>query len=352
MLAIKTVKWGVIGCGGIADRRTIPGMMLSDKIELVAVMNPSLPVAERIKEKYNAKYAFSAYEELLALDEIEAVYIASPLFCHYEQAVAAARAKKHVLLEKPMALTFSEAEEIRLACEENGVKLGIGFLMRFHAYHRKMKEIIAEGKIGEVVSVRGQFTCWYPDIEGAWRQDKKLSGGGALMDMGIHVIDLIQYVTGLKVCKVMSFNESNSFNYTVEDTSGVLMKMNNGAISYVDSNFNIPDAVSVSKLEIYGTRGSLIAHGTLAQAEVGKLEVLVSDDSLKYDASQNRSAVVPLDVSDIKIGENLYKKEVEAFVDAILNGTNVPVTADSAIFTQKVVDAAYKSSETGKMIVL
>ena len=92
------VKWGVIGCGGIADRRTLPGMMLSDEVELIAVMDANKEAAECCKEKYNAKYAFDNIEELLALSEIEAVYIASPVFCHKEQAVAAADAGKHILI--------------------------------------------------------------------------------------------------------------------------------------------------------------------------------------------------------------------------------------------------------------
>ncbi|MBO5305401.1 MAG: Gfo/Idh/MocA family oxidoreductase, partial [Clostridia bacterium] len=96
------IKWGVIGCGGIADRRTLPGMMQADNAELVAVMDTRLEAAETCREKYGAKYAFDTIEDLLALKEIEAVYIASPVFCHKEQCVAAAKAKKHILLEKPM----------------------------------------------------------------------------------------------------------------------------------------------------------------------------------------------------------------------------------------------------------
>ena len=98
------IKWGVIGCGGIADRRTLPGMMLSDKVELVAVMDANIEAAEKCKEKYGAKYAFDKFEDVLAVPEIDAVYIASPVFFHKEQAIAAAKAKKHILLEKPVAL--------------------------------------------------------------------------------------------------------------------------------------------------------------------------------------------------------------------------------------------------------
>ena len=167
------IKWGVIGCGGIADRRTLPGMMLADNAELIAVMDANAEAAMRCKEKYNAKYAFDNIDDLLKIDEIEAVYIASPVFCHKEQAFAAAKAKKHILIEKPVGLTSEEAEEIAAFCDKEGVKLGVGFMMRFHAYHQKMKEIVSSGKIGEIVSARAQLTCWYPEMENCWRQDKK-----------------------------------------------------------------------------------------------------------------------------------------------------------------------------------
>ena len=343
------MKWGVIGCGGIADRRTLPGMMLSDIVEVVAVMDANKAAAENCKEKYGAKYAFEKYEDVLALDEVQAVYIASPVFFHKEQAIAAAKAKKHILLEKPVALTVEDAEEIKKACVENNVKISIGFLMRFHGYHQKIKEIIAEGKIGEIVSMRGQFTCWYPDIDGAWRQKKALSGGGALVDMGIHVIDLMHYLTGLKAVEVAAFNQTQTFGYEVDDSSNLIMKMDNGSVAYVDSNFNIPDAASVAKLEIYGTKGSIVASGTLAQAEVGTVNILISDDSLEYDASQARDELVPVSLEGVELG-NMYTKEVDGLSLAVLNNTEVPVTIDSAIYDQKIIEAAYKSSESHKFV--
>ena len=232
------IKWGVIGCGGIADRRTLPGMMDAENAELIAVMDVNKTFAENCKEKYGAKYAFDNIEDLLALEEIQAVYIASPVFCHKEQALAAAKAKKDILIEKPVGLTVEEAEEIAAFCEAEGVKLGVGFMMRFHAYHQKMKEIVQSGKIGEIVSCRAQLTCWYPEMENCWRQDVKLSGGGAMMDMGVHCVDLIRYITGKEVVEVAGLAGNQVFNYSVEDAGAVIFKLENGAIGYVDANFH------------------------------------------------------------------------------------------------------------------
>ena len=345
------IRWGIIGCGGIADRRTLPGMMLSDKVEIVAVMDPNEEVAQMCKEKYGAKYAFTNFEDVLALSEVETVYIASPVFFHKEQAIKAAKAKKHILLEKPVALSVLDAEEIKSACQENNVKISIGFLMRFHGYHQKIKEIISEGKIGNIVSMRGQFTCWYPDMEGAWRQQKELSGGGALMDMGIHVIDLLHYITGLKTVEVAAFNQTQTFNYKVDDSSNLIMKMNNGSVAYVDSNFNIPDAASVAKLEFYGTKGSIVARGTLAQDEVGNVDIVISDDNIGYDANQERGELSVVSLEGTPLG-NMYTKEVDGLCDAIVNNTDVPVSIESAIFNQKVIEAAYQSTAEKKFITV
>lgn len=338
-----TIKWGVIGCGGIADRRTIPGMMLAKNAELVAVMDANGEVAEKVREKYNATYAFDNVEDLLALEEIQAVYIASPVFCHKEQAFAAAKAKKHILLEKPMALTCEESQEIADYCKAQGVKLGIGLMMRFHTYHQEMKKLIADGKLGDIVSMRGQLTCWYPDIPNNWRQDKARSGGGALMDMGIHCIDLLQYISGLTAKEVTGFSATQTFNYNADDSAAIVMKMDNGAFAFVDANFNIPDAAARCRLEFYGTKGSILAEGTVSQIEGGNVDILISDDTLGYDANQDRNEPVPLKL-DVTFG-NMYTKEVESFGNAILNDTEPAITAEEAIALQKIVESAYLASE-------
>ena len=339
---MRKLKWGVIACGGIADRRTLPGMMLSETAELVAVMDVNPDFAEKCREKYGAKYAFTRYEELLALDEIEAVYIASPVFCHKEQALAAARAGKHVLLEKPMGLTVADSEEIIAACDAAGVKLGVGFMMRFHAYHQAIKQVIADGRIGDIVSMRAQFTCWYPEIQNCWRQDKSLSGGGALMDMGIHCIDLLQYLSGLQAVECVGFAQHQTFGYTADDSASVLMKMDNGALAYVDANFNIPDAAAKCPLEFYGTKGSIIAIGTLSQVEGGTVEILACPESKGYDAQQDRSLVEPISL-EVEFG-NMYTKELDAFARAILNGEEPPVNGRNTIAVQRIIESVYASN--------
>ncbi len=335
------LKWGIIGCGGIADRRTLPGMMLSETSECYAVMDANPAAAEACRKKYGAKFATTDYNEILDLPEVDCVYIASPVFCHKEQALSAAKAKKHILLEKPLGLTTEESLEIINACEENGVKLGVGFMMRYHAYHQAIKEVIQKGTIGDIVSMRAQFTCWYPDIEGAWRQDKKLSGGGAFVDLGVHCIDLLQYISGLEAVEVTGFSATQTFNYNVDDSTAMIMRMNNGALGIVDVNFNIPDSAANNPLEFYGTKGSIIAVGTLGQEEGGTVKILACPEAGGYDAQQSRSTVEPVELK-VDFG-NMYTKEIDAFANAVINSTEPPVNGRNTLSVQKIIDTIYNN---------
>ena len=346
---MKKIKWGVIGAGGIADRRTIPGILLADNAELVAVMDRNAVLVAELGEKYGVA-SYCTEEDLLNDSEIEAVYIATPVFCHKNQAELCAKAGKHILLEKPLGLTVAEGKKIIDVCNQNNVKLAAGLMMRYSTYHQKMKSIIADGKLGQIVSVRAQLTCWYPDIEGAWRQNKELSGGGALMDMGIHCIDLLQFITGSEVTKVSSFNGTKSFSYSVDDSSSSLLEFDNGAFGYVDANFNIPDEAAKCRLEIYGTKGSMLAEGTVSQIDGGNLEIIISDDNMGYDAKQDRTAVDSVDVK-VEFG-NLYTREIESFGNSIINDNTPEVTGEQALFVQRIIEACYESQDLGKVITL
>lgn len=347
---MSKVKWGVLGAGGIADRRTLPGMMLAKNAELVAVMEVNMELAEKLRVKYNAKRAYDNTDDLLADPEVEAVYIASPVLYHKEQVQKAANAGKHILVEKPVAFSVEDGKELIALCKEKNVLIGTGFMIRFNAYHQEMKKLIAEGKLGKIVSCRAQMTCWYPDIPGAWRQQFATSGGGSMMDMGVHCLDLIQYIVGSKAKKVTGFTDTKVFNYEVEDSASVVVQLENGANAYVDAYFNIPDAAAKGILEIYGTKGSIIAEGTIGQVEGGKVNIVISDDSLGYDAQQNRVDVKPVDLN-VELG-NLYTKEIESFSNSVLTGAPLEVPAEDGIQVQNVVEKSYEASKTGRIITL
>lgn len=167
------------------------------------------------------------------------------------------------------------------------------------------------------------------------------------MDMGVHCVDLIQYITGQKCKRLAGMASTQTFNYEVEDSGVILFELDKGAICIVDSNFNIPDAAARCRLEIYGTKGSILAEGTIGQQEGGKVDVMISDDSLGYDAGQNRSDVKPIEL-EVEFG-NMYTKEIESFGNSIISGTPLEVPAEDALFVQRIVEAAYESSKRNRM---
>ncbi|MGI5877595.1 MAG: Gfo/Idh/MocA family protein [Christensenellales bacterium] len=344
------VKWGVLGAGGIARRRTIPGLIKARNAELVAVMDTAEGLAHEVKAEFGARRAYTTTRALLADPEVEAVYIASPVAFHKEQALACAASGKHILIEKPIALTAREGEEVAKACDDAGIIAAAGFMMRLHTYHRQLRELVAAGRLGRIVSCRAQLTCWYPEIPGAWRQYTATSGGGAMMDMGIHCIDLIQYITGAKAVRVSGMTDTLAFGYEVEDASTLLLRLDNGAIASVEAYFCIPDAAARGRLEIYGTRGSALCEGTIGQVEGGTADVFLGDDTLGYDARQDRVDVAPVKLSS-DFGD-MYTSQIEAFGRSILEGAPVAAPLADALQAQRIVEACYESAKTRTTIDL
>ena len=345
---MKKLRFGIIGAGGIADRRTLPGMMLAKNVEVIAVMEVDMDNAERLRDKYNAKYAYTTAEEVINNPEVDAVYIASPVVFHAQQAKLAAEKGKHILIEKPIAMSIEEGEDVLNYCKQKGVKVAAGLMMRFGAHVMNMKSAVQQGKIGQVVSGYSQFTLWLPKESGNWRVVKAKSGGGALIDMGVHCIDLLEYIMDSRIKQVVGFNDTVVFDYDVEDSSMVMFRMENGAQCVVQSNFNIPDALSKWRIELFGTKGRLIGENVIGQIDGGTLNAIYLDDVPGYDATQNTIDAKGEDVE----GEfgNMYTREVESFADSVLNDKPLVVPASDALHVQKVIQAAYESTLTNKII--
>ncbi len=338
---MKKIKWCVIGAGGIADRRTIPAIMKDPDAELVAIMDKSAQVAERIGQKYGVPH-FTSESEMLGSIECDAVYIGTPVFCHKEQAIIALEHGVSVLVEKPICLDAKEARELVDAFKKAGLQLTVGYMMKHHGLHKRMREIIKAGGIGKPVNVRAQFSCWYPDIPGAWRQTWSLGGGGAFMDLGVHCAELIEYVLDDQICEVKSICSTISFEYEVEDSAIVVFKTKGGIIGHIDVNFNIPDLASQSKFEIYGDAGYAICHGTLGQTESGTLKHIYVPHG-EYAPMQNRVAgeAVTFEGS----GEDLYQKQIRAFSALLSKDERDYTSADRAVHIQELVDDIYSDAK-------
>ena len=336
------IKWGVIGSGGISQRRTIPeGILRAKNGELKVVFDIDTKVNSEVAKKFGAEEAASV-EDLLSAD-IDAVYIATPASVHAEQVRASAKAGKHILCEKPLGMTVTEAEEMIDICKKAVFKLGCAFMMRFVAQHRESLKLIEEGKLGKPTYGRAQLSCWYPPIEGAWRQNPVTGGGGALIDMGGHCIDLLEMFFG-KVVKVSCFINNTVHEYKSEDSAVVVLFFENGALGNVDTFFCIPDNSSKNVLELYGSKGSILANGTIGQGPAGQMTAFLEQDSEGYDAQQARTESQGMVINPEPV--NTYQAEIEEFCQAIIDDREPLISGELGLRSQKVLTACYESAKS------
>lgn len=342
----RKIKWGVIGSGGIARRRTIPeGISKANNAALSVVFDINAQVNSEVAKKFGAKQTMSI-GSLLRTD-VDAVYIATPAHLHAEQVRACAEAEKHVLCEKPLGMTVAEAEEMIEICEQRGVKLGCAFMMRFVTQHQHALRLIKEGRLGTPTYARAQLSCWYPPIEGAWRQEPATGGGGALIDMGGHCIDLLEMFFG-PVVKVSCFINNTVHDYKSEDSAVAVLFFENGALGTVDTFFCIPDNSSKNVLELYGSKGSILAKGTIGQAPAGQMVAYLEQDSEEYDAQQARTETQGIIIAPEPV--NTYQAEIEEFSQAVIDDREPVISGELGLRSQKILTACYKSARLGKVI--
>ena len=209
--------------------------------------------------------------------------------------------------------------------------------------------MILVGGLGTPVMARGQMTCWYPPIPGAWRQAPELGGGGPLTDMGSHVVDLMEMFFG-RTKKITARTFNRVHRYPVEPTCVALIEFEQrrrrrgGRLS-----FAIPDEASEFVLEVYGSRGAVKGRHSLGQGPGGDLRQCILAEGKGYDAQQqahDQAGYQPMTLEP----ENTYRGEIEAFSQAILEGRPAPVPAEDGLWNHIVMEAAYRSAPTGKIV--
>ena len=337
---MEKIRWGIIGAGGIADRRGIPALMLDPRNEIAAMMDRVPEVSEAIAQKYGVRQYFTDVETMLKTVGCDAVYIATPVCCHYEQAMLALKYGVHVFVEKPLAMNSTEGQKLVDAFRSAGLQLTVGYMMGYHNLHCKARELIREGQLGNLNLVRMQFSCWYPDIPGAWRQNRALSGGGCIMDLAVHCMELFHSITADQIADCKAFFSTKTFSYEVEDNASILFRSEKGVIGHIDVNFNIPDDAAASKLEIYGTTGSIFAEGTLGQEETGSLKFVYAPQG-NYEAQQSRKVNDPQ--MFYGVGDNIYLKQFTVF-NQLMRTTPDYSNAEQAVRIQQLCDKIYQEN--------
>ncbi len=252
------LRWAIIGCGDIANKRVAPAMVEDPSSELLAFFSHTPERAEEMRARFGAKRAYSDLTALLADDGIDAVYIASPQQRHCAETVAAAQAGKHVLCEKPMAVTLDECRRMIAACADNSVALAIAYYRRWYPKARAMKRLIGDGAIGTPVRARIRVGGRYDPAENDWKHWRVTApaGGGALMDVGSHRLDIICYLLG-EPARVAGLTGHLAMDYDVPDTETLICEMASGAHLVCECQWNLP--LGSDEMEVHGTEAALIA---------------------------------------------------------------------------------------------
>lgn len=254
---MELLKWGLIGCGDIARKRVAPALCGLDSCDFVAVNRARYDQAEAFARQFGARKWYRSWQELLADDEIEAVYIATPVSLHAEQAIAAAAASKHVLCEKPMALNAAECDRMIAAAQANGVTLGVAYYRHFYPVVNRIKEIITSGDVGRIVMAQVNAFEWFDRQPGEpryWLLTREQGGGGPMMDFGCHRIEVLLNILG-PVRSVRGMMDRVLFEREVEDTAVACFQFEQGThavLSVTHGAFEPQDT-----LHLFGSKGSV-----------------------------------------------------------------------------------------------
>ena len=333
------IRVGIIGCGKIAQVRHLPEYAANPNAEIVAFYDKNMERAQEMAAQYGGK-VYNSFYELVDDPNVDAVSICVENRSHAEICTAALYAGKHVLVEKPMAVTLAECESMVAAAERNGRHLMVGHNMRFDPVHRKAKQMLDSGIIGDVITFRTILGNSGPEgwsLEGTWFFDKNKAAMGALSDMGIHKVDLLQYLTGQKViettAKVMTLNKHTATGapITVDDNALCILRMSGGAVGTLAASWTVYGHECQSTC-LYGTKGIMLIYNNnnpAAPIEVRNLD----GTSTTYNIPPETNSGV-----------------IDEFVDALEQNREPEVSGKEALSTMRAIFGSIKSSEIGRTV--
>lgn len=318
---MSSITWGLIGCGDVARKRVARAIQDEPRSTLLAACRRTEEKLHSFCDSFRIPRRYSEAEELLRDPEIDAVYLATPVREHLPQTLAAARAGKHVLVEKPMAMTEAECERMIAACSEAGVRLGVAYYRRFYPIVHRMQELIQNGAIGTplgISAVTATPLAMQPGEEGYWRVLPDAGGGGALMDVGSHRIDLFNHFFG-EPPAVKALCETIAGRYEAEDSAVLVLRFQSGVLGTLQCHFGCADP---DEFAIQGTLGRLSARP-------------LNGDALVVEIGGQRR------VENHPAPANFCGPLVADFVSAILEGRPPMVTGEAGRQTTAVMDRAY-----------
>jgi len=341
------VKFGVIGVKGIG-RSHIESIISSEKADLIAIADINESVGREVASNYGVKW-YKDYEEMLKLEGIDAVSICTPHFLHYPMTMKAFEYEKHVLVEKPMALSVSEADEMINEAKKKGLKLGVVYQKRINPVNMEIKRIIESGGIGEILracieacAIRTQA---YYDRD-AWRGKWATEGGGVLINQMIHNIDLMCWFIGRPV-KVMGHIGTLCHNIEVEDLASATIIFENGAQGIFQAS--TLDLIGTVRFEICGDKGKILAEK--------EAKMVLFDKSIRDYIASDGIWLTKTNFQwfDIKPKTELKKNHqsiIEDFAEAIISDREPLVTGEDGRVSLEIVNAIILSSFEGRAVSL
>ena len=298
--------WAVIGCGWVARDYVVPAIHASRNGRLVAVCDRDEHALAALCGQGFVRTC--RVEEAIADAAVDAVYVATPNDSHAAVASAVAAAGKHVLCEKPIARCSADARAMVADCAAAGVTLATAFDQRFHAAHVAIADLVRQGRLGIVTQVRLHYACWLARDWSAdnWRVDAARAGGGAVIDLAPHGLDLLETVLGERIEELVCMTQRRVHDYPVEDGGVLLARFVSGTLASLHVGYNCPEAYPRRTLEVIGTRARVLALDTMGQTAGGTLTLT--------DAVTGHEQRMP--VADDGCP---FQRQIEAFADAVLD---------------------------------
>jgi len=333
---MEQTKIAIIGLGGIAQLVHLPNIANLSNTVVSAVAEINKSRLNTITEKFNIEEKYSDYNELLETSDADAVIIATPTNTHKEIAIASLKANKDILVEKPLARSYEEAKEIVDAAQKYNRKLMVGMNLRFRPDAMILRSLLNSGEIGEPYYLKAGWIRRQSST-GKWFTQKEESGGGVIIDLGIHLLDLSMWL--LDYQPVESVSTQNYFMQTknVEDTSISFIKLKSNSLLTIESSWSLPLEEDTFYLNVHGTKG-------YASLNPFRIYKKIEDQIIDLIPSQSESAIT--------IFRKSYINELKSFIGAVKNLNPVFSSGDEALARMKILEAMYESSNLKNEIKL
>ena len=327
------IRLGISSAGSFVEYGILPRLREVDNITVAAISDKlDMAKARKLADAYSIAGVADDFDYILADDAIDAVYICSPNVFHKDMTIAAAQAGKHVFCEKPLGMNAAECRKMVDACNANHVKLAVGFCYPLAGGQQKAKELIEQGAIGEFSHIYISFNLgdYNPETVG-WRCDPKISGGGPLMDLAPHLVDLAGFFFDDRIESVMAYVSPEKTDTAIETDALILLEFKRCGRAVIDTSFvrgNIHSYLAV------GTKAAIRAVGTMAWQAGGKVALEEADQArdIEFDLTEG------------------IEQEFRSFAHAVEQDAPLRATGELGLQVQAVIDAIYKSAQTGKRV--